>query len=206
MKFSLAATLAIAGIASAAPGYPSYPYSYGNPNSQPQAAPTPAPSNGKPAGPPSYGPPVECLNDKSAKALVDGFVSLITNYNAATADALLAKDFTDTSDSINVMTGTPLGSATFPSKEAFKAGQGSQPQVPMTVLSIDEVTCTNVAFRWQATPNPQYPDLKVKGINSFVASNANKTEAGWQIKTMYSEFNNCVWIKAIGGTCKMPGA
>lgn len=162
-----------------------------------------------PQRPSSYGPPqpqkVTCLTSDTASALVNGFASLLTNYSNQTADALLASDFTDTSDSINIMAGIPLNSTTFPSKAAFMAGQGSQPPIGFTLLGIDAVDCTKVAFRWSAVPNLKNPFAKVKGINSFVASNLNGTAQGWQIKTMYTEYNSCEWIIAYGGTCALPG-
>ena len=49
-----------------------------------------------------------CLTDSDANGLVSGFASLLTNYTLATAEALLAPDFTDTSDSINYMAGIPV--------------------------------------------------------------------------------------------------
>lgn len=61
--------------------------------------------------------------------------------------------------------------------------------------------------------------MRVKGVNTFVAvrndgngdgngngnGNRNGTEGvgidEWQIGRMYSEFNSCVWVQAVGGKC-----
>lgn len=54
-------------------------------------------------------PTVSCLTNATASNLVNGFASLLTAYTNATANALLASDFTDTSDSINFLAGNALG-------------------------------------------------------------------------------------------------
>lgn len=143
---------------------------------------------------------VSCLTDASASYLVNGFGKLLTAYTTADAEALLASDFTDTSDSINFLAGYPAGSVTFPSKAAFEAGQGSQPAIGFQVYSIDAVTCKVIAFRWAALLGGS----PIKGINIIYASNLNGTDAGWQIETNYSEFNSGLWTQEIGGTCVPP--
>lgn len=147
-------------------------------------------------GPPA--PPVRCLTSSTAETLVKGFSSLLTAFDVNVANKLLASDFTDTSDSINFLAGIPLGSTTFPSKQAFIAGQGTQPAIGFTVLNIDAVTCETIAFRWAANLGPQTP---IKGINILKASNLNATTAGWQIKTVFSEFNSGLWSQEVGGQC-----
>jgi len=145
----------------------------------------------------------KCLNPAIAAGLVDGFGSLISAYTNATAESLLAADFTDTSDSIDFLAGIPEGTVTFPSKEAFILGQGSQPAIPFTVINIDAVTCNTVAFRWFVSIGP----VNIKGINIFVASysgNPSLGVRGWQIETNYSEFDSGLWLEAIGGTCTPP--
>jgi hypothetical protein len=144
-----------------------------------------------------------CLTPAIASGLVEGFGSLISAYSNATANSLLAADFTDTSDSIDFLIGAPEGTVTFPSKLAFELGQGSQPPIPFTVINIDAVTCSTVAFRWFVTIGPKI----IKGINVFDASfsgNKNLGVEGWQIETNFSEFNSGLWLEAIGGTCTPP--
>jgi len=143
-------------------------------------------------------PSVTCLTNSTAAYLVNGFASLLTAYNNNTANAILASDFTDTSDSINFLIGAPLGTTTFPSKAAFEGGQGIQPSIGFSILSID-FGCTFAAFRWVATVGLQIDP--VKGINVLYASNLNGTAAGWQIESMYSEFNVGAWEVDIGKTC-----
>jgi hypothetical protein len=88
------------------------------------------------------------LSTAAATKLVNNFALLLTDYTTANADATLASDFTDTSDSINFLGGYPLGSVTFPSKAAFESGQGSQPAIGFTVDGIDAIDCTSIGFRW----------------------------------------------------------
>jgi hypothetical protein len=145
----------------------------------------------------------KCLSPSVASGLVEGFGSLISAFTNATADSLLAPDFTDTSDSINFLAGEPEGAVTFPSKLAFELGQGAQQPIPFTVINIDAVTCNTVAFRWFVTIGPKI----LKGINVFVASFSGDTSLGvdgWQIETNFSEFNSGLWLEAIGGTCTPP--
>lgn len=152
---------------------------------------------------PTGSPSALCLTNATASYLSNGYGLLLSAYTNATANSLLAADFTDTSDSINWLAGIPLGSATFASKAAFIAGQGTQPPIGFSIQSI-MFSCTQVAFRWTATVGlKKFP---AKGINMFTASNLNNTAAGWQIKTMYSEFDVGAWEVDIGRTCSPQGA
>jgi hypothetical protein len=144
-----------------------------------------------------------CLDENAASYLVNSFADLLTNtganFNTALANAILADDFTDTSDSINFLAGIPEGSVTFPSKAAFIAGQGSQPPIGFTVLSIDAVTCNTIAFRWIATVGLM--KSPVKGIDIFYTSNSEGRYDTFQIESIFSEFNSAAWVLDIGGTC-----
>lgn len=144
-----------------------------------------------------------CLTASIASGLVSGFGSLISAYSNATANSLLAPDFSDTSDSIDFLANLPEGTVTFPSKLAFELGQGAQPPIPFTVINIDAVTCNVVAFRWFVTIGP----VNIKGINIFTAKYSGDESLGvegWQIETNYSEFDSGLWLEAIGGTCTPP--
>lgn len=148
-------------------------------------------------------PSALCLTNATASYLTNGYGQLLSAYTNATAISLLAADFTDTSDSINWLAGIPLGGPTFASKGAFIGGQGTQPPIGFTVQSI-MFSCTQVAFRWTATVGlKKFP---AKGINMFTASNLNNSAAGWQIQTMYSEFDVGAWEVDIGRTCSPQGA
>lgn len=204
MKFSIAAAFTgLVALVSASPQYRpgvNVGFNYGGGYAPPATTTTKAasaafatPSASK--SPSASATPI-CLTSTTAGDLVTKFASLITNYTDSVADALLSDNFTDTSNSINMLGGYPLDGYTFASKAAFKAGQGSQPKIPFNVLSIDTITCTNVTFRWNTNVVPG--GLLVKGINSFVAVNKNNSAAGWQINTMYSEFNAWAWAKNVG--------
>lgn len=135
--------------------------------------------------------------------MVQAFVSLLTDYSQDVAEALLAANFQDTSDSINFLEGAPLGSTTFPSKQAFEEGQSEQPAIPsFTVLNIDAITCEGVvAWRWLA----ELGQDEVKGINIFYATKTGEGNyGGWQISQNFSEFNSAAWVVDIGGTCAAP--
>lgn len=150
-----------------------------------------------------------CLPAGVAQQLVNGFLSLISAFNSDTANAILADNFMDTSDSINYLAGIPLGSPTFPSKAAFEQGQGSQPAVPISLLKIDAVTCDGViAFRWVAFPATG--KLEVKGINILYTVHSggkdSRGSGGWQISQVLSEFNSAAWIVDLGLPCNPPPA
>jgi len=154
-------------------------------------------------------PQDKCLPNYIAGEIVNSFLSLISAYNGAVADNLLADNFVDTSDSINYLAGIPLGGPTFPAKVAFEQGQGSQPPVPVSLLNIDAVTCDGViAFRWVGFP--AIASLEVKGINILYTVNNGDTNAvgpsGWQISQVFSEFNSAAWIVDLGLPCNPPPA
>jgi len=142
-----------------------------------------------------------CLTDAAATSIVNQFASLLTAPGAstfnATATALLAADFVDTSDSIDLLAGIPLGSATFPNREAFIVGQGAQPAIP-TIQTLDVFhTCNKIAWRWLATGIGSGKD-EVKGINTFTVNPTTN-----QIDASFSEFNSGAWLVDIGSPeCK----
>lgn len=144
-----------------------------------------------------------CLTTADAAHLVNGFAELINStFSVTLAADILATNFTDYSDSIDFLAGLPLGSATFTSRAQYDADQSSQAPVPLQVLSIDAVSCTNIAWRWLAYPGTG--DYEVKGINIIYAVQGNGTAHGWQIGTQFVEFNSAAWTLDIGGTCVAP--
>ena len=147
-----------------------------------------------------------CLTTADADFIVNGFALLINStFNATLAADILAVNFVDYSDSIDFLAGIPLGNATFTSLAAFEAGQSGQAPIPFQILSIDAVTCNNIAFRWLAYPGTgQY---EVKGINiAYTAQTGNATNGadGWQIQTNFAEFNVAAWDLDLGGNCTPP--
>jgi hypothetical protein len=147
-----------------------------------------------------------CLTTADADYIVNSFALLINStFDTALAADILAVDFIDYSDSIDFLAGVPLGDATFTSLAGFEAGQGGQAPVPFQVLSIDAVTCTNIAFRWLAYPGTGI--YEVKGINIAYTAQTGSAENGadgWQIQTNFVEFNVAAWDLDLGGDCTAP--
>jgi hypothetical protein len=146
------------------------------------------------------------LSTADAAYIVNGFALLINStFNATLAADILAVNFTDYSDSVDFLAGIPLGTATFTSLAAFEAGQSGQAPIPFQILSIDAVTCTNIAFRWLAFPGTG--KYEVKGINiAYTDRTGNLANGadGWQIQTNFVEFNVAAWDLDIGGNCTAP--
>jgi hypothetical protein len=147
-----------------------------------------------------------CLTIADADYIVNGFALLINStFSTTLAADILAVSFTDYSDSIDFLAGIPLGDATFTSLAGFEAGQSGQAPIPFQVLSIDAVTCSNIAFRWLAYPGTG--KYEVKGINiAYTAQTGNAANGanGWQIQTNFVEFNVAAWDLDIGGSCTAP--
>lgn len=153
----------------------------------------------------------QCIPYSTAQQLVNDWVTTLTTpTDTAVFTNLLAPSFTDTSDSINFIAGIPLGSVTFPSAEAYTQGQGSQQPIGLSILNIDAVTCEGViAVRWVATVGEAIDN--VKGISVLYAVQSGSDcdvvgPSGWQLGTLYSEFNSAAWAIDIGGSCVSPAA
>ncbi|KAK8086066.1 hypothetical protein PG994_001040 [Apiospora phragmitis] len=132
--------------------------------------------------------------------ITKNYAQVIGNYTEALADSFIAEGFQDTSDSINVLAQQPLGSVTFPSKAAFKAGQSQLPKIPLVVKSVNAVTCDTIVLRWTQTfGNPPAP---AQGISILVV--VFDKSKGWQLKTLYTEFNSLTYFTNTGGSCTPP--
>ncbi|KAL6244810.1 hypothetical protein RBB50_008338 [Rhinocladiella similis] len=143
-----------------------------------------------------YAAPTDtCITPAKATWIVDTFASLLTAPQApdfsSKANALLASTFTDTSGSINFLANKNISAVTFPNKEAFIVGQGSQPPIPVLKTLDIFFTCTKIAWRWvaQGIGSGQY---EVKGIDTFTIT------PGGQISEAYAEFNSGAWLADIG--------
>lgn len=75
---------------------------------------------------PAAGQAESCLSDQAAEVIIDAYVRMISKWNDEDA-YYLSDNFYDTSDSINSLAGIPLGTVTFPSKEAFIEHQHVMP-------------------------------------------------------------------------------
>jgi len=140
-----------------------------------------------------------CLCDSDADVIGNDFAQLISNYSSTFATEVLANDYSDYSDSVNTLidsgTTSPLalGTATFATKAAFLAGQGSQPDVPFTILNTWH-TCDTVIIRWVANPGAQ----QVQGFDALVVEPSSNGFQPYQIKTTYGEFNSGAWLADLG--------
>ena len=142
----------------------------------------------------------ECLSS-IAIAITTSFISLLTNFNVDAANAL-APNVVDMSDSINYLTGTPLGSSI-----PWPWPAHAQDRTPISLINIDAVTSDGtIAFRWVAYPGSG--EVEVKGITILYTTNGgDKTKVGpggWQISQVFSEFNTAAWIASLGLPCKLP--
>jgi hypothetical protein len=148
----------------------------------------------------------ECLTLADADYLVNSFALLINStFNGTLAANIFAVNFTDYSDSLDFLADIPLGNAAFTSLAAFEAGQSGQAPITFQILSIDAVTCSNIAFRWLAYPGSGKDE--VKGINiayTGQTGNARNGANGWQIQVNFVEFNVAAWDRDIDGNCTAP--
>ncbi|KIX07745.1 uncharacterized protein Z518_02399 [Rhinocladiella mackenziei CBS 650.93] len=155
--------------------------------------------------------PSTCVvDDDLAETIVNNFIDLLLftsyagnpaagipaghGYHQNVSDATLAADFSDISDSINFMAGFPLGSVTFPTKQAFDIGQGvMQPEAySVQTLNIWH-DCSTITWRWRLLSNPNaYP---VTGINQMIIDEDGK------IQKNYAEFDNGAWLQSFGRQC-----
>ncbi|EXJ87980.1 hypothetical protein A1O1_04907 [Capronia coronata CBS 617.96] len=137
-----------------------------------------------------------CLNDTGVAYLVQGYTYLLEkpggpDFNA-TANAILSDKFFVLSDSINSLSGRPLGSPAYPSKQGFIASQSLTPPLPVVATLGTFYNCASVSWRWNASGigSNQY---EIKGIINF---DVNVTTL--QIDAVYSEFNTAAFLQDLG--------
>jgi hypothetical protein len=140
----------------------------------------------------------QCVTDAEADQIATAYADLIVSYSDALADAVLAENFTDYSESVNTLINScpqgdaakpiPLLAPTFTSREQFKIGQGQQPSINFERLNLWH-SCDTVIVRWQTTNTAPIPEPKpVVGLISMeVIKNQNTTSSyPWIIDTVYS--------------------
>ncbi|KAK0658685.1 hypothetical protein QBC41DRAFT_55316 [Cercophora samala] len=163
---------------------------------------------------PAAGQAESCLSSEAAEVIVDAYVRMISKWNDEDA-YYLSESFYDTSDSINSLAGIPLGTVTFPSKEAFIEHQHVMPDNLPLVITHKIVDCTEITLIWTATfavPHVQAKPVRgiailktvgeledteseyVKGENDYI----------WKIGGLDVEFNNIAYLQNIGGSCEFP--
>ncbi|KAH8647227.1 hypothetical protein BX600DRAFT_518506 [Xylariales sp. PMI_506] len=140
------------------------------------------------------------LSTQDANKIAAQYAQLIGSYTKELADSFLDDSFTDTSDSINVLAGIPLGSVTFPSKAAFEAGQSQLPAIPLVITSINAITSNTIVLRWTQTFGAA--NQPVAGISILVVTGCKngKSSSGYKLKTLYTEFNSLTYFTNTGGT------
>lgn len=108
-----------------------------------------------------------------------------------------------TSQSVNALsgkTGTALQGVTFDGKQAVLSGEGNKTgTLSITLDGIDALGCDTIGWRWTGVPNN---GTAVKSISIFHA--VKNGTAGWQIKTIYGEFNSITWGEDIGANVTLP--
>lgn len=139
-------------------------------------------------------------NPKTVAVLVDNYAEVIGNYSEALAQSFLFEDFKDISDSINILAGIPLGSVTFPSKQAFMASQATQPKIPVVVTGTYAVTRDTVVIRYTQTFGAG--DV-VAGI-AILGFACDQGDKQWKLKEINTEFNSLAYFQNIGGSCVGP--
>jgi hypothetical protein len=156
----------------------------------------------------------QCVSDAQADQIASDYAALIVSYSDALADAALAPNFTDYSESVNTLINScpqgdaakplPLLAPTFTSLEQFKIGQGQQPSINFQRLNLWH-SCDTVIVRWMTTNTAPIPDPKpVVGLISMeVIKNSNGTGKPWLIDTVYSEFDAGAWLQNLveAGIC-----
>ncbi|CAK3955362.1 Hypothetical predicted protein [Lecanosticta acicola] len=141
-----------------------------------------------------------CMSDDDAQQVADNFAQSISDYSDSLADSAFTTDFHDYSDSVIELmdngcpnSPTALGSATFDSLAAFKAGQSAQAPIPFQQLNLWH-TCDAVTLRWVSSGTGQEPE-QVTGIIVLETVYQSGT---WLIQTVYSEFNSGAWLVNLG--------
>jgi hypothetical protein len=143
-----------------------------------------------------------CLSGAQATYVVNSFINFLENtdfyvpgdFDLELANAVLASNFIDQSDSINFMIDVKypgsiqLGNITFDSPQDFDVGQGEeQPPIPsVTTLNL-EYGCNFIAWRWLADFG--------QGSNPVQGINLMYTNAAGQLEKDYSEFDNAAWLQ-----------
>jgi len=144
-----------------------------------------------------------CMTYDQAQKVANNFKTLISDYSNATAEAVLTVDFTDYSDSVTELINSgckgpqALGEATFDSRVAFEAGQGSQPNIPFELLNLWH-TCDTVVIRWRTTVDSTATQFVTGIIVLETEYNKNSTDQPFLIDTVYSEFNSGAWLVDLG--------
>jgi len=137
----------------------------------------------------------KCLTRDEAKATVEIYRKLISEYTDEVCAKYCADEFVDRSDSINTFIFRPLGEPTFATKKIFMEAQATNPAFPVVIDSIDAVDCESIALRWHSTFGAaQKPSRGITIIGT------TKRLGYPQITSLDVEFNSLVWLLNMGGS------
>ncbi|KAI0803689.1 hypothetical protein GGR55DRAFT_661736 [Xylaria sp. FL0064] len=143
-----------------------------------------------------------CIDRGSAEKLASRYADLISAFTPAKAEAVLVADFTETSDSINLISGKPLGTTpTYASREEFVAAQQrNQPSTAaqMDIVSVLAVTCDAIVVRWIQHFISNTSNVPVAGVSVL---GAVMRDDDWRVGSVVMEFNSAAYIRGCGGVC-----
>ncbi|KIX06761.1 uncharacterized protein Z518_04737 [Rhinocladiella mackenziei CBS 650.93] len=136
-----------------------------------------------------------CLEQSDAEDIIDEFISILEHSDIieanATAQALLSDDFYEESDSINILSGEPLGSLTFAGKQSYISNVLNAPSIEdVSTIKAMPAGCRNVLWYW--TMNIGSEKIPITGMN-LMEINDEK-----QIVNQFVEFNSIAWALDVG--------
>ncbi|KAI0425162.1 hypothetical protein F5Y09DRAFT_322443 [Xylaria sp. FL1042] len=136
-----------------------------------------------------------CMDEGSRNKLASRYADLISAFTTAKAEAVLIPDFTEISDSANLIAGKPPGTPTYSSREEFvEAQQRGQPSVAMEVVFIIADTCDSVVMGW----TQDFDGVRVGGVSVLAAV---MDDDDWRVASVVMEFNSAAYIRGHGGVC-----
>ncbi|KAK3719520.1 hypothetical protein LTR37_004378 [Vermiconidia calcicola] len=145
----------------------------------------------------------QCISQAEAELFIERYAAVIAAEPSdlggptLTARAIVARGYSETSDSANTQLGLPLGSVTVPTKQAFVVGSQQNPPVSATTLGVFVANCNYVLWQWVFTDfgSGLYP---VKGFHLFEFNANGKAVQAW------FEFNSIAGAADTGWTLIQP--
>ncbi|KEF52448.1 uncharacterized protein A1O9_11689 [Exophiala aquamarina CBS 119918] len=130
------------------------------------------------------------LTQGDATDIVSKFITILSHSDVsvanATAQALIADNFFEKSDSINMLAGFPLGSTTTTGKQTYINGVLNAPGLNGAETIKILASGNNIVWQWRFTAIGT-KQLPVQGFNLFEISEKK------QINGLYVEFNSIAW-------------
>ncbi|KAI0454261.1 hypothetical protein F5B21DRAFT_504547 [Xylaria acuta] len=134
-------------------------------------------------------PETWCLSPGDGAKLASRYADLIGAFTADKARSVLARDFAETSDSVNGVEAMPPGNVTYDSRDAFIATQRCWPAVAMDVVAVDAVTCDTVVLRW----TQRRVGTTIAGISVLQAV---AEDDDWRVRRVWEEFNGLAVLRS----------